>query len=210
MADNAPQVANYAPVIHAKRGGKGAPLWAKIVIGGLIALACLGAAVGFVNIFGRVHGTELCAETLERRSFSFLEIPLIGWQIQATTHIDVSGALEKYLATEKLVPATPAAKKTWHVIRLVRGVTGTRRGDPEILCRYLDARNAEHELAWLAWSKDNPKLAPHVWRGVCDLALLGEYTALPDLFELTQGATDPDALEAEIKRVVNEVTADAR
>jgi hypothetical protein len=203
MASYAPQVASYAPVVHTKKG-KGTPRWAKIVIGCLIAVAVVGGAIGFVNVFGRVYGTELCAETLERRSFTFLEIPLIGWQIQATKHIDVSGGLEKYLATEKLVPAQPEAKKTWHVIHMVRGVTGTRRGDPEILCRYLDARNAKHELAWLTWSEDNPKLAPHVWRGVCDLALAGEYTAIPDLFELTPGATDAIALQAEINRLVTE------
>ena len=208
MASNSPQVASYAPLVRTKTG-KGTPRWAKIVIGGLITLACIGGAIGFVNIFGRVYGTELCAETLERRSFSFLEIPVIGWQIQATTHVDVSGALESYLATEKLVPATPAAKKTWHVIEMARGVTGKHKGDPQILCRYLDARNSKHEIAWMKWSEDNPKLAPHVWTGVCALALAGEYTAVPDLLELTQGATDAAALQAEIARVLKEAITPA-
>jgi hypothetical protein len=203
MASSSPPIANYAPVSRTASSRK-TPLWVKILVGCLIALACVGLSVGFVLLFGSVHGTELCAETLERRTFTFLEIPLIGYQIRATTHIDVSGALEKHLATAKLVPAPPAAKKTWHLIQIVRGVTGIRKGDPEILCRYLDARNSEHDIAWLKWTEAHPQLAPHVWKGVCDLALAGEYTAIPDLLELSQGATDPVALQAEIKQLVQQ------
>ncbi|WP_254510993.1 hypothetical protein [Anatilimnocola floriformis] len=210
MASNAPQVASFAPAVRTKRSGNGLPIWAKIVLGVLGTLSCIAMVYGFVSLFGRVHGTELCAETLERRSFSFLEVPFIGWQIQATKYVDISGTLEGYLATEKLVPAPPAAKKTWHLITLTRGMTSVRRGQPQILCRYLDALNSKHESAWLAWSKDNPQLAPHVWQGVCDLALAGEYTAVPDLMELPRGATDAVALQKEIQRVVKEaVTAPA-
>lgn len=204
MASNAPPVATPAPAIRATGGRKRTPLWLKLILGSLALILFGGLGFGFVQIFGRVYGTELCAETLERRSFTFLEIPLIGYQIQATTHVDVSGSLEKYLATQKLVPATPAAKKTWHVIQIARGVTGVRHGEPQILCRYLDARDSESEVAWLTWTKDNPKLAPYVWQAVCTLALAGEYTAIPDLLEVTQGATDPVALQAKIKRVVQE------
>jgi hypothetical protein len=209
MASSSPPVANYAAVSRTGAIGK-TPRWVRILIGCLIALAVVGGSVGFVYIFGSVQGTELCAETLERRSFAFLEIPLLGYQIRATTHIDVSGGLEKHLATNKLVPATPAAKKTWHLIRIVRGAAGIRKGDPEILCRYLDARNSAHDLAWLKWTEANPQLAPHVWKGVCDLALAGEYTAIPDLLELTQGATDPVALQAEIKLLVQQAQGSAR
>jgi hypothetical protein len=201
MASSSTPPANYAAVSRTTTGRK-TPRWVKILVGGLITLACVAAGVGFVYLFGSVHGTELCADTLERRSFAFLEIPFIGYQIRATTHIDISGNLEKHLATNKLVPAPPAAKKTWHLIEIVRATTGKRRGDPEILCRYLDARNSDHDLAWLKWTEAHPQLAPHVWRGVCDLALAGEYTSIPDLLELAQGATDPVALQAEIKRLI--------
>lgn len=207
MASNSPQVASYAPAVRS--AGRKQPLWAKILIGCLIAVGVVGSAIGLVNIFGRVYGVELCAETLERRSFYFLEIPLIHYQIRPTTHNDVSGALEQHLATNSLVPSPPAAKKTWHVINIVRGVSGMRRGDPEILVRYLDARTSNHKVAWLEWTEANPKLAAPVWKGVCDLALAGEYTAIPDLLELTQGATDPVALQTEVQRVVKEATKPA-
>lgn len=201
MASSSPPTANYAAVSRTTAGRK-TPRWVKILVGSLITIAVVGGSVGFVYLFGSVRGTELCADTLERRSFAFLEIPFIGYQIRATTHIDISGNLEKYLATNGLVPAPPEAKKTWHLIQIVRATTGKRQGDPEILCRYLDARNSEHELAWLKWTEAHPQLAPHVWRGVCDLALAGEYTTIPDLLELAQGATDPVALQAEIKRLI--------
>lgn len=208
MASNSPQVAGYAPV-RGSATRKPQPLWMKLVIGALVVVALFGGAIGVVNIFGRVVGEELCAETLERRTFYFLEIPLIHYQIKPTLHIDTSGQLQQHLATNNLVPSPPAAKKTWHVITITRGVTGTRTGDAEILCRYLNAHNSETDLAWLKWTEANPTLAVPVWKGVCDLALANEYTAIPDLLELTQGATDPVALTAEVQRVVKAATKPA-
>lgn len=203
MASNAPPTATIAP---AMRGPSRQPTkrrwWMRVLFGLLITAGVTAVSVAGVYIFGRVHGVELCAETLERRSFDFLEIPLIGIQVKGTQHRDVSGALEKHLAAKKLVKQPSAAKKTWHVIEVVRGVSGHRRGDAEILCRYLDARDSNGEVAWLEWTKGHPKLAPHIWGGVCDLALAGKYTLIPDLLELTQRPTDPAETQVEINQIV--------
>jgi hypothetical protein len=194
-----------------RRGG-------KTTIGSRLAIffASLGGigAIGLVFYLvvltlGQVHGHEICAQTLERRSFSFYEIPLLGIQVRGTAYVDVSGDLEKHLASSKLVPNPPAAKKTWHVIYVSRGAQGVRRGDPEILVRYLDARDSDHNIAWLEWTKTNPQLAPAIWRGVSDLATAGKYALIPDILELAEKASDPVATQTEVSRLVNESTKSA-
>jgi hypothetical protein len=171
-------------------------------LGGAVAVVLV--LVLFVFVFGRVQGVEICADTLERRSFGFWELPVIGYQIRGTEYVDVSGDLEKHLGTASLVPAPPAKKKTWHVIYVSRGLQGMRRGDPEILVRYLEARNSSHDLAWLEWTKANPQLAPAVWQSVCKLAKAGKYTTIPDVLELAISASDPVKTGLEISRIVKE------
>lgn len=177
----------------------------------IIVLSVLGLGIlsfGAVMVFGTVYGTEICPETLERRYFYFREIPLVRWQVQATWHLDQTGSLEKHLASSNLLKPAPA-KKTWHVINIGRGLSGIRKNDPEILVRYLDARDSNQEVFWLEWTKKQPQLASHVWQGVCDLAVAGEYTTIPDLLELARSATDPVKTQAEIKRIVKQATQPA-
>lgn len=174
----------------------------------MTVLSVLGVAVvGLVSvyIFGSVYGTEICPETLERRYFYYREIPLVHWQVQSTWHLDQTGALEKHLSSSNLLKPAPT-KKTWHIVSIGRGLSGLRHDDPEILVRYLDARDANQEIAWLKWTEKEPKLASDVWQGVCDLAVAGEYTTIPDLLELAHSATDPVKTQAEIKRIVQAAT----
>jgi hypothetical protein len=173
-------------------------------LGGAVAIVLFCALMVFV--FGQVYGVEICPETLERRSFAFLEIPLVGIQIRGSLYNDVSGDLEKHLASTNLVPQPPATKKSWHVVYVIRGLTGMKRGDPEILARYLDAKNGSHELAWLEWTKAHPQHAAAVWRGVCDLAIAAKYTAIPDVLEVADGAGDVNQTSAEVTRIVKEAT----
>ncbi|QDU28107.1 hypothetical protein ETAA8_32000 [Anatilimnocola aggregata] len=187
------------------RKGKPTPIWMKILLGtlGLFALGLTATVV--VWMFGSVYGTEICAESLERRSYFFLEIPLIRLQVRGIEYSPITNDLAGHLATSKLVSVPAANKKTWHSITSGRGVLGLRTGDPEILVRYLEAKDANSELAWLAWTKDNPKLAAPIWKGVTDLALAGEYTTIPDVLELTQSATDVDKTTAAVGKVVSSV-----
>src|SRR5262249_39190312 len=93
----------------------------RYVWGVLISLGVTVLRVLFVTVFGQVQGTEICPETLERRSFWFVEIPLIRLQVRPTHHFDLTGPLEKHLVSEKILVEPPAAKKTWHIIFLNRG-----------------------------------------------------------------------------------------
>lgn len=177
----------------------------KYVYGVLVTLGVIVVSVMVVMIFGQVQGTEICAETLERRSFWFLEVPLIRLQIRPTHHVDLTGPLEKHLVSEKILVEPPAAKKTWHIILMTRGMAAVRRGDAEFLTRYLDARDNNREYAWLEWTKSNPQVAKHVWQGVRELALASEYTTVPELLEFAQRANDPVKAQAEVQKILQQV-----
>ncbi|WP_425614676.1 hypothetical protein NA78x_004550 [Anatilimnocola sp. NA78] len=185
--------------------GKPVSLWLKILWGVLTVGAVGLFSVVIVWFFGSVYGTEICAETLERRSYFFLEIPIIRLQVRGIEYKQIPNDVSTHLTTNNIVTVPPANKKTWHSITAGRGVLGMRTGDPEIVVRYLEARDANSEYAWLAWTKDNPKIAPHIWKGVTDLAVAGEYTTIPDVIELAQGATDPVKTQAAVDKVVKAV-----
>ena len=51
-----------------------------------------------------------------------------------------------HLQSKKLVAAT---SQNWQLVSLHTGVTDPYEADPMILCRYLDQRNAKHDLTWL-------------------------------------------------------------
>lgn len=185
--------------------GKPVSVWLKI-LWGILSVAAVGlASVVIVWFFGSVYGTEICAETLERRSYFFLEIPLIRVQVRGITYNPIPNDVSQHLTANNLVTVPPANQKTWHSLTSGRGVLGTRTGDPEIVVRYLDARDSNHEYAWLTWTKDNPTIAPHVWKGVTELAVAGEYTTIPDVIELGQGATDPVKTKAAVDKIVKGV-----
>src|SRR5262245_30912417 len=76
-----------------------------------IALCILGVLVligGVTGIFGMVTGVEFSPNAFERRSFYYYEVPILGIQIWPVVRTDTTGALEKHLATNKLVPALGA------------------------------------------------------------------------------------------------------
>jgi hypothetical protein len=182
-------------------------MWMKLFWGVLTTAAVVLFSVVFVWMFGSVYGTEICAETLERRTFFYLEIPFVQVQVRGVSRIDISGELEKHLVKTNLVSSPPANKKTWHAVHSGRGIFGLKTRDPMILVRYLDARNASRDLAWLSWTQANPKAAAVVWKGVTDLAIAGKYTSIPDVLEAAEGITDKDVAQTKtaVAKIVEKV-----
>ncbi len=67
---------------------------------------------------------------------------------------------------------------------MTRGDLPAPPGDAAILARYLDLKDDEGELLWLAWSKKEPKLAKVFWPAVAEAARREMYVLVPDLFHL--------------------------
>jgi hypothetical protein len=63
-----------------------------------------------------------------------------------------------------------------------------------ILCRYLDQRNAKHDLTWLKWSSDHADLARVFWPIVARVARAGLYVTTPGLFETAREGAQPQDL----------------
>lgn len=181
--------------------------WPKWVpIAGWSVLGVLGAAfLAYLAtvMFGAVHGIEFCPQTFERRSYSFYELPLIGKQVTATMHEDLTGITETTLKTDKHI-APLGGQKDWHIIIGTRGYRVLRKGDASILVQYLDTKDHDEDLRWVKWSDEHPKLAAVFWPAVQTLARHELYIFMPDLFDVAQSHDDP----AKLKQALDEFLAD--
>lgn len=183
--------------------------WPKGVVYALWSILGLLAVTLLVFLltlwFGGVHGTEFSPQTFERRSYSFYELPVIGIQVTAIRHDDLSGTAETFLTSNKYVAVPPAGgPQDWHIIVGSRGTKMFRKGDASILMQYLDSRDAGDYHRWVKWSEDNPKLAKVFWPAVQRLAGHDLYIFIPDLFLLAKQHSDAVKLQAAIDKLVAE------
>jgi hypothetical protein len=171
------------------------------LLGALVALS-LGT---FLTLwFGGVHGVEINPYTFARRSYSFYEIPLIGWQVRGIRREDVASTSVDFLSQQKYVAPAKGAPNVWHIVAGTRGVSAQVIGDADILVRYLEAQDAEDYHVYVKWSEKNPNLAKLFWPAVSRLAQEEQYLFIPDLFELAESATDPVAFQAALNKKVAE------
>jgi len=154
---------------------------------GLFAIVAVGG--WFTMTFGGVAGIELCPQTFERRSFAYYEIPLTGWQVTKNTRINMTGDMEEYLVTNKLLPKTPKGQAIWHIVQAGRG-RRSWTGDAQILTNYFDAEDADGDSIWLEWTQTNPKLAGILWPAISQLAIDELYIYVPEVLSLAEGAED--------------------
>lgn len=181
--------------------------WPKWVVYTLwVTLAALAAALLVVMAtlwFGAVHGTEFSPQTFERRSYSFYELPLVGVQVTAIRHDDLTGVAETFITSSSYVTVPGAgAPQDWHIIVGSRGTKMFRKGDASILMEYLDAKDSEEYHRWVKWSEDNPKLAKVFWPAVQRLAKHELYIFIPDLFMQAKQLDDAVKLQAALDKIV--------
>ena len=60
-------------------------------------------------LFGHVTGEEFCPSTFARRSFHYLEIPLLHVQVSPISRSDATQTLERTLQSQGYIPAAPVA-----------------------------------------------------------------------------------------------------
>ncbi len=157
----------------------------------LIIFGGLGAAVLVIMMFGRCFGEEFSPHNFARRHFLYFRVPLVKLQVTPVYRSNGNNALVVHLQSNKFVASTG---KNWQLLSLRAGVANPYEADPMILCRYLDQRNAKHDLAWLQWSSKHPELSSVFWPFVVQAARAGLYVAIPDLFETARAATKPEDL----------------
>jgi hypothetical protein len=182
------------------------PRWLSYALWGTLGTLAAALLVFVATLwFGGVHGTEFSPQTFERRSYSFYELPLVGIQVTAVRHEDLTGIAETFLTSNNYVTVAPAGgPQDWHIIIGSRGTKLLRKGDANILMQYLDSKDSAEYHRWVKWSEDNPKLAKVFWPAVQRLAKDDLYIFVPDLFELAKRMDDSVKLQAALDKLVAE------
>lgn len=177
-------------------GRRTAPwLWAIVATLGL-SLAVLIATV----LFGQHAGEEFCPDTFARRSFFYLQIPLLGLQVTPIFRDDTTKALENYLIAGQFVTRNVTGKPRWDLVTALSAGARVVSGDAHILCSYLDMADENNRLIWQRWSDEHPEAAKVLWPRVAQLARRQLYLLLPELFELADSDADPQTLGTKLDR----------
>jgi hypothetical protein len=173
----------------------------------VVLLACVcTVAIGVAAatlLFGHIGGEEFCPAKFARRSFYYLEIPLVGLQVTSITRDDRTSDLERDLTQNGLVPTVRPGEPDWDLVYTVHSGVTTLRGDAAILCGYLDAKDNQGEQYWKIWTEKHPELAKVLWPLVAQTARRQLYLFVPELFELAAQATDPAQLDGDLRAVLS-------
>ena len=165
-------------------------LFGTLAAAAVVALATL--------MFGHVVGEEFCPSTFARRSFHYLEIPLLHVQVSPITRSDATPSLERTLRSQGYIPAAPAAEWRWDLVHSSRAGSGAVRGDAAILCAYLDAVDDDGERYWESWTKDHPESAKILWPAVARVAGQQLYIFVPELMSLARSTSNAERLGHEL------------
>jgi len=173
-------------------------MWTGVV---LLVLLSVGA---MVSMIGRHQGVEFSPYTFERRTYSYIEVPLIHWQCTANRRTTLTNKLETKLRSDSLVrPLAKDESRRWDLLASNRFKLRPGDTDASILCAYLDLVD-ERGLIWLRWTKEHPKLAAELWPRVQLLAKDQLYIYTPALFTAARLESDPDKLSARLNAALAE------
>jgi hypothetical protein len=151
-------------------------------------------------LFGQHGGEEFCPDKFTRRSFYYFQIPLLGVQVTPVLRDNTTNSLENYLITHKLVTPTSTDAPRWDLVTASSAGSKLVRGDAEILCSFLDTKDDKQKSYWHLWSNTHPEAAKVLWPAVAQLARQQLYLFVPELFELADAESDPQALSGELNR----------
>jgi hypothetical protein len=180
--------------------------WTGWTILALLILAGVGAFL--TRQFGGVHGVEINPHSFARRSYSFYEIPLLGWQVVAIRRDDVDSVAATFLVDNKFVADPKKAPDEWHLVQGIRGVSPVVIGDAKLLAEYLEIVDANNNFPWVDWSTKHPQLAKILWPAVSRLAREEQYLYIGELFDLAEEASDPVKFQAAVdSRLANRLLA---
>lgn len=171
------------------------------VAAALSVVGLLGFGAILVMAFGMVHGDEFSPNAFDRRSFSYYQIPLLRLQFTPITRRSSTGSLEKYIATNQLVPALADDEEPlWQIATIQHGPLARSQFGPQILCTYLDIRSEKNVPLWEEWSVAHADAAKVFWPAIAEVARLQQYAMMPDLFSLANSETNAKTLQTELDR----------
>jgi len=146
-----------------------------------------------IRIQGSVAGYEFSPTHFQQRKFSFYEIPVIHLQITPIKRTGSTPKTATYLRQKSLITPHTGPPKTWHIVSISRGWTGSTPADANLLVDQLNLQSGPNEY-WRQWSIDHPKRAKVLWPVIQKLAQRELYILMPRLFELAQIEQTPEQL----------------
>jgi hypothetical protein len=168
--------------------------WASVRVPTLVVLCLMLIIFGVLYYRATyVSGTELNVSNWEVRTFSYRRDPFTDYQLtgvmhRATNHLSLwsanplnSGSSLDAAIQQHLRSASKPAPR-WDLIEL--NDHGLSTGGASILVDLLEARDSEYSLFWSVWSKAEPAKAAVLWPATQDLAAVGLYAYIPNLFQL--------------------------
>jgi hypothetical protein len=158
------------------------------------------AAIWFTFAFGQIDGWELSPESIERRSFHYVEIPLLHIQILPLRHKNLTGPIERQLVADGIV--SRATHPRWDLVAFSRNLTTDFEGDAMVLWRYLAAEDASGQLYWLNWTNVHPEHAKLIWPAVYTAARQRLYMLIPPIMELAGRNYDAPELRVELDQLL--------
>ncbi len=183
-----------SPATRSRRKGS----WWKRIGAGVLSFIGLSVMVYFFTlVFGSVQGQEFAPDTFARRDFSYYQLPLMQVQVSVVRRKDLGCELCRYMIDKGFIsPASSASR--WDLVATGRRGRLTQDGDALILCRYLDAVDAEGRPYWLGWTQDHPEMAKVLWPTIAQAARDRQYVLIPQLFRLAWSLDDPVQLQRDL------------
>jgi hypothetical protein len=178
------------------------PSWVvRVVVGGVVLFAVVSLSILVISAFGAVIGWQFCPDDFRRESYVYYEIPLIRVPVTSTGRTVTTGDTEAYLIAQKLIVPQTKVPVRWDLIATGRASGMEYWGDASILVKFLD-HESDGKKSWVAWSDDNAARAKVFWPAVAQVARHQLYIFVPDLFELTSHADDPQVLQRKIDQLL--------
>lgn len=171
----------------------------------LIGFAILVVAFLLFRFLGSVlcpSGTEFSAISFTCRDFKIS--PWTGRTVVQPSYLACSSEISKHLTNS----TRTIGNERWDLVDYWTLMQGRVNSEASILTQSMRAENAEHELVWENWSKDNPKLAKILWPAVQQLSMHRAYFALPELLRIAAASPPGNELRSEINRLSSRAAVD--
>ncbi|TVQ03216.1 MAG: hypothetical protein EA381_01830 [Planctomycetaceae bacterium] len=156
--------------------------------------------LAIVMTYGRVSGKEFSPTHFESRTFSFIEIPLLGIQLTPIDRRTSTSGFVNGLVRSRLVDRPASASDTWHLIEFERVGANPVAGAAKSLHGFLEYTDPDRSgnFFWDDWTQGHPAEAKVLWPHVQRLAIAEQYLLIPGLFRLASLAESPQDLAEKI------------
>lgn len=173
-----------------------------MIVLGFVIVAPIFALVMFG--MGQISGVEFSPDDFSSRTFSYNQIPLVGWVVAQKSFVDQTPTLEQLLISNKLIKPVVNKKKVWHLVSESGVRTPSTECDARFLMGYLRKQDESGNYFWDTWNTEKPNSAKIFWPYVAQLARDEMYLKISDVMRAGIAVTKdkPIELDNELKQIV--------